>query len=502
VIYFRIVRQNAAQADAAPAGIGGCHAEPSDGAEFAIKPQPRKGPPVLLGNIAAGFRLALFLRVRTGMFSASVNQAGLALVALLLTAVLLGFVANLPRPEFNSYGVSFAVTANVCMIAGLWLSALLQGKSGALALMTVMMACASIATTGVYVALFTLVYGSLEGMASYIGAWAVYVAIVAWTVLIALRIFRLVFGSSRLRSTGLAVLYAIVAYGPVMLLPHQALWEEGHVPVETTEAAAPEPIDVERTFYKQPAMVDDALMAVAPGRPDVTDLYFVGFAGDGSQDVFMKEVATASSLFERRFDTSGRSLSLVNNRQTIDSLPLANGSNLRLVLNGLADRMNREDDILFLFLTSHGAENTLSTRFWPLRHNDLGAANLRSMLDEAGIGWRVIVISACYSGSFVDELRSQRTLVITASRDDRSSFGCSNEAEFTYFGKALIDEALRKTRSFTTAYDLAVESIAAREKAEELTPSEPQISIGSEIQAKLEALTRRLELLGEVAASN
>ena len=478
--------------------------EPSDGAEFAIKPQPSRGPPVLFGNIAAGFRLALFLRVRTGMFSASVNQAGLALVALFLTAVLLGFVAKLPRPEFNSYGVSFAVTASVCMVAGLWLSALLQGKSGALALMTVMMACASIATTGVYIAVDTLVHGSLEGMAWYIGAWAVYVGIVAWTVLIALRIFRLVFGSSRLRSTGLAVLYAIVAYGSVMLLPYQALWEEGHDYNQFAEAgvAASEPIDVERTFYAQQAMVDRALAGIEPGRPGISDLYFLGFAGDGSQDVFMKEVATASSLFDQRFDTSGRSLSLVNNRQTIDSLPLANVSNLRLVLNGLAERMNREDDILFLFLTSHGSENTLSTRFWPLRHNDLGAANLRSVLDEAGIGWRVIVISACYSGSFVDELRSERTLVITASRDDRSSFGCSNEADMTFFGRALIDEALRKTRSFTTAYDLAVESVAAREKAEELTPSEPQISLGSEIQAKLAALTRRLELLGEVAASN
>ena len=75
-----------------------------------------------------------------------------------------------------------------------------------------------------------------------------------------------------------------------------------------------------------------------------------------------------------------------------------------------------------------------------MQHNDLRAAELRSILDAAGIGWRVIVISACYSGSFVDELRSDRTLVITASRADRNSFGCSNEADMTYFGRALIDE--------------------------------------------------------------
>jgi hypothetical protein len=162
--------------------------------------------------------------------------------------------------------------------------------------------------------------------------------------------------------------------------------------------------------------------------------------------------------------------------------------------------MDRDEDVLFLFLTSHGSKDRLSTNFWPLRHNSLGAADLRSMLDEAGIGWRVVVISACYSGSFVDELRSDHTLVITASRADRNSFGCSNEADMTYFGRALIDEALRETRSFTAAYDLATELVTKREEAEGKTPSEPQIFVGSRIQAKLTELTERLEALENVAA--
>ncbi len=257
---------------------------------------------------------------------------------------------------------------------------------------------------------------------------------------------------------------------------------------------------MELTFYAQPAMVGRTLAEIEAGRPGITDLYFLGFAGYGAQDVFMKEVKVANNLFDQQFDTEGRSLTLVNNSQTIDYLPLANVSNLQLALNGLAKRMDREEDVLFLFLTSHGSRNILSTRYWPLQHNDLAAADLRTMLDEAGIGWRVIVISACYSGSFVDELRSERTLVITASREDRNSFGCSNEADMTYFGKALIDEALRNTRSFTAAYDLAAERISSREKAEGLTPSEPQISVGTEMPAKLTALTERLERLGDVAA--
>lgn len=470
--------------------------EPLGGVEFTNKPQWRMGLSALLGNIAAGFRLALFLRARTEMFSASVNQAGFALIALFLTVALLSFLASLPHPVFNSYGVSFLVTVYVCMVLGLWLIALFQRSSDAIPLLTVMMACASTTSTGIYIAVAIPVYRSFTGLALYIGAWAFFIGMTVWTVLIALRVVRLALGTTLRRSMVLALLYTIVAFAPVTLLPNQQLWLEGaDQHAAASEAPDYQPIDVERTFYAQQAMVGEALDSLEPGRPGVTDLYFLGFAGYGSQDVFMKEVKVANSLFDQRFDTEGRSLTLVNNRQTIDDLPLANVSNLGLVLNGLAERMDRDEDVLFLFLTSHGSRNRLATSFWPLQHNDLGPAELRSMLDDAGIGWRVIVISACYSGSFVDELRSERTLVITASREDRSSFGCSDEADMTYFGRALIDEALRKTRSFTTAYDLATESVAARENAEGLTPSEPQIFVGSEIAAKLAALTGRLSTL-------
>ena len=69
----------------------------------------------------------------------------------------------------------------------------------------------------------------------------------------------------------------------------------------------------------------------------------------------------------------------------------------------MAARMNPDEDILFLYLTGHGSKNAeLSVKFWPLQLNQLSAENLKQMLDEAGINWRVVVISACYSGSFVN----------------------------------------------------------------------------------------------------
>ena len=105
--------------------------------------------------------------------------------------------------------------------------------------------------------------------------------------------------------------------------------------------------------------------------------------------------------------------------------------------------MDRDEDILFLFLTSHGRPRPVLDRVLPAPLADLTPAELRKMLDDAGIRNRVIVVSSCYSGSFVEALRDDDSLVITASAKDRNSFGCSNEADFTYFGKAFFDEALR-----------------------------------------------------------
>ena len=73
----------------------------------------------------------------------------------------------------------------------------------------------------------------------------------------------------------------------------------------------------------------------------------------------MKEVAYVRRLFDESFDTSGRSISLVNNVQTVSRVPLANASNLRLMLKNVASRMDSDEDVLFLFLTSHGSKDAV-----------------------------------------------------------------------------------------------------------------------------------------------
>ena len=142
--------------------------------------------------------------------------------------------------------------------------------------------------------------------------------------------------------------------------------------------------------------------------------------------------------------------------------------------------MDPEEDVLFLFLTSHGTKDgRLSIALYPSAGSRTSPPpELRKMLDDAGIRNRVIVVSSCYSGTFVDALRDDDTLVMTASAKNRNSFGCSNEADFTYFGKAYFDEALRVDAIRSSRRStMRLPTIAAREKARRSTrPPTPSAS--------------------------
>ena len=126
-----------------------------------------------------------------------------------------------------------------------------------------------------------------------------------------------------------------------------------------------------------------------------------------------------------------------------------------------------------------------------------GAQLLRAALDKVGIRNRVVAVSACYSGGWVAPLASDNTLVMTAADATHTSYGCGSLSDLTYFGRAMFDEQLRKTRSFEQAFANAVPIIQQREidAGKDDGFSNPQISAGSGIRGVLKALEQRLEAL-------
>ncbi|HEY5994377.1 MAG TPA: C13 family peptidase [Gallionellaceae bacterium] len=258
---------------------------------------------------------------------------------------------------------------------------------------------------------------------------------------------------------------------------------------ELDDAYVSTKLDVEDIYYRQPGMVRQVLDGVKPRRAGETALYFVGFAGDASEHEFGNEVRYARNLLDRRFNTAGRSLLLINSYDSVENTPLANTHNMEAVLQGLSTRMDRQNDVLFVFLSSHGAQDhRLAVSFHPLEMNDLKAEKLKQLLDKSGIRNRVIVVSACYSGGFLDVLKDDNTLILTASRRDHVAYGCGDITQYTYFGEAYFVKALEHNDSFIDAFDEARNSIAYREKTEGMEASAPQIHVGRNIGRVLQKL--------------
>ena len=253
-------------------------------------------------------------------------------------------------------------------------------------------------------------------------------------------------------------------------------------------------IDYEAVMYAQPRLIDEVMSHVLPTEKSEPSTYFVGFAGWAEQDVFIREVAQARDVVDERLGTSGRSILLVNHPSALEEVPLASVTNLETVLRRLGRIMTPQKDTLILFLTSHGIENLFAVQFpgFPLNH--LTPQRLAQALDRSGIENRIVIISACHSGSFIPALSRPKTLVLTAARADRTSFGCENENDWTFFGNALFNHGLRKTTSFKDAFASAKILISQWEAKEKFTPSEPQISMGPGIEPILERLARPLPL--------
>lgn len=163
--------------------------------------------------------------------------------------------------------------------------------------------------------------------------------------------------------------------------------------------------------------------------------------------------------FDTRFGTVGRSMMLVNNPDTRTEIPIASKTSIELALRRMGQQMNRDSDVLFLYMTSHGEQNHFEIENAPLDLGQVDPKWLRETLDKAGIRWRVIVISACYSGSFIPALQSPDTLIITASAADKTSFGCNNEADYTYFGRAFFDLAMREQSSMKDSFNAAKQTV-------------------------------------------
>jgi hypothetical protein len=246
-----------------------------------------------------------------------------------------------------------------------------------------------------------------------------------------------------------------------------------------------------RELIEQRDRLDAALAALKPQRRGIIDAYVLTIALD-SDPVFAREAREAGRVLAARYYGAGRTLTLAGPDGARDDLPHGSIDALIVALARVAEVMDSDEDVLVLYTTSHGNDLGLAYHYGDTGHGILSPARLKSVLAELGIERRILMLSACYSGVFVPELASPDTAILTAAAANRSSFGCNAENDWTYYGDALINRALRQPQTLGQAAQQAQVMVAGWEAERKLLASLPQSAIGAGVAQWLPALEARM----------
>jgi hypothetical protein len=438
-------------------------------------------------NMINGLRLLVFRRVSLNEFYVSHEQ--LILLTLLFSGIIFigSFVLSLPNPEFSVYGIATLTTQlSFFALAAYFYAKMHNVKKNIISFYIMFLSIWPF---------FHLIW-LIIGKSATFNYWEIFGGDKYYYIIINIWLAAVVVSSisrSRFSEKNYLILtltvYVMVLALPLNYLTFGNFWNE-----EYNYEAEYESLNEENTYYKQFEFIENIRSSLLPQRQGISDIYFVGFGSYAYEDVFMKEVKYARKVLDDKYDTKGRSVSLINNVKTLDYLPLATKSNLGLILEHIGKLMDTDDDILFLYLTSHGSKNhNLSINMQSLNLNELNPTDLKLVLNKSGIKYRILLVSACYSGGFIEPLKDDYTLIFTAAAKNKTSFGCSNKNEFTYFGRAVFKENIEKNYNLINAFGEAIETIRKKENARKLTHSEPQLYIGNKIRKKLIILTREIE---------
>ncbi|MDO3387055.1 C13 family peptidase [Gilvimarinus sp. SDUM040013] len=244
--------------------------------------------------------------------------------------------------------------------------------------------------------------------------------------------------------------------------------------------------EFEQALLNQSARLEQSLSQVHASRPGEVDMFALLVAGDGTQTVFDSEVRVVAEKLQERYGVLEHRVILSNLPDSVQDYPLATRHNIQSTLTRLSELMQLDEDILLIYMTSHGSDDFEFSLKSP-QHNfvDIDLQDWQSWLKESPIKWQVVMVSACYSGGVVPALEGDTALVMTAAADDKTSFGCGDNDTMTYFGRAIFEQSLAKAPGLVEAFDMAKELISEWEQEQDFTPSEPQISAGQAMVDKL-----------------
>jgi hypothetical protein len=377
----------------------------------------------------------------------------------------------------NSYG-AIAVLLLVLLISSALAATLIQRKVLWLSLASLALVCINMWT--ILLSIWTYKLNVFE-IPSSIPARIIFGII----LLCLLRIYAHLMQPRKAWRIILAALFTLsLCYRPWQQNLYQPIFMSTYGDEEFAEEQASWNYNVESVFSAQADILQKQLSTLSTQKADKIDLYAIGVAGDGSERVFRNEAEYLQQFLPKQL--KAHYLPLINSEEGNPGIAIASFTNLKTAVFGVAQKMDPAQDILMVYLTSHGSKNhEFLLQLGNLPLTQITPEQLNQVLNESGIKHQIIIISACYSGGYIEPLQNDNRLIITAARKDRTSFGCGAESDITWFGNAFWVMAMNKTRNFEEAFSLANKTISFWEKKEKEIPSLPQMSVGKEMHQHL-----------------
>jgi hypothetical protein len=465
-------------------------------------------------NVVDALRIATWRAPRASAAGMTPLTAfGLFAVAILAVAICQFFLAGASLKTFDAYGINSIIAIATVQALVIVAFARIDPSSWTirnLVLLQLAVSVIAIVELAILQALGLDDPNAHTSLGAAIGIMLTLPAWIIWLTGAARQVFRVAPGVRRPVLRGFAFTMAIIIAPmalpdwPVVMPAHfdratANLWEIGsryaralraddsEAENRASEARAAE-MKAALLEARQSALLSDAVDALEPRDPRSANVFVIGVAGWGYQDVFMLETQQSLDILRSHFHVGTRVLSLVNNAAAAEERPMASIQNIATALRAVGARMNADKDVLILAMTSHGSPHGFALEYGEFVDRTLDPQTLKTMLDEAGIKNRILIVSSCYSGAFLAPLADADTAIITAASATNTSFGCANDRKWTYFGEAFFEKGLTGDATIADAFDSAKATIATWESEQKLMPSDPQIAIGERIARRFPKL--------------
>lgn len=421
------------------------------------------------------------------------------IVILAALRMALQFLAAGPHGAFNPYGINALIAWLALEIAAAALVIPRAGRVTALTAMVALLVVAEFIIGAINAAVSPAFPAAAAAMWVRSTPIAIFAAVSVWWIGATVAVIRSVAPASRLRALRQAAAVWVVLAAASILIPHAPVFVAQGFDIRTANlwerlyaTARPQPEDnappqSEAASFEaaQHALLQAEIGGLLPPKQGATNIYALGVGGWADQDVFLKELDGGLAAIGGILPIQGHTLRLVNHHETTESAPIANQRNFAAAVHAIGAAMNKDGDVLVLLMTSHGTPTGFGLRLPSGVTTELTPQEVAGTLDKEGIKNRIVIVSACFAGTFLPPLANDDTIVLTASDANNTSFGCAPERDWTYFGDALFRQSIRRGWDLQHAFDNARVLISGWEMMDRARPSNPQAHFGPTLVAKL-----------------